>query len=531
LKNIFNRGYICLLAVASTPFSQVLKFPRIVRQKQWYPAKHQGFVLPLVLGLGVAVLILGLTAALVTQVDRSVASTRQRTSTSLAVAEGAVDRLLLQFSKRHNSLLLGRDYDPIDPRTGKNFLGPDRLPNSGDETTTAINEWDMSGDPPALFPCFQQAGVGAANLLANLRGTSINGGTFQLLAYRYNPYQQTGHLLVTGTIGDQTTTLLVTFKATPDLQNFPGVATQGDRSDTNPNYSQFILRGRSITGTHANLYYRPSTSAIPGLTGITTPADPNRPNFLPAIWSGNLDGVTNDPIAGKIFACNIDFSDFPYHYGPDPLTLPSLGNITTSTTITGTAGTITNYRVDSINLANNDTLIVDTTAGPVHLYFPLIPGSRPNRINLNNNAKIRNIRTDNQPPRVGDLRIYSTGFDPAEGDRIVLREQSCIENAFLFAPYGELVLLTTGGGCPTNPQANIVGVAWQEAILSSKNNGANRNQPYLGNTEHDTVITPNATAGIQVAEDVSSLFDTLKYVRAPIRYQIGAVQNWQQVRQ
>jgi hypothetical protein len=479
-------------------------------------------------------MMLGLTAVLITQTDRNIATQRQRTSAGLSDVESGIDRLLLQMSRRHNSILLNKDFDPINPQTSRAYLGADGVPNSGDETATALNDWDVSSDPPTDYPCYQQAGIGDPDLPTSFTGSLIGGGSYRLLAYRYDPYQQVGHLLVEGTRNGQTHRVLVTVGITPDLQNFPGVAVQKDRVMTSTNVSKLILRGRLITGTYANVYYPAASSDDPSQIGIVRPTDSARPNYLSAIWSGASDGAPSDPISGKLLACNLDLRDYPDYSGnydpPLSTAMPNLGTINTSQTLTGVAGTITNYRVERIDLRNNDTLTVDTTAGAVHLYFPYLPGVKAQRVDLRDNAKIRNIRTDALPPRVGDLRIHMTGYDADEGDRLRMYNTSCIENAFIFAPYAELSLLTTAGGCPTNSNANIVGVIWLEGIFSSKNAAGNRNQNYMGDTEHNTTITPGATSGIQVAEDVSSLFDILKHVRAPIRYQIGPIQKWQQVR-
>jgi hypothetical protein len=135
------------------------KLPIQLYLADWRQQCHQGYVLPLVTVLGIAVMIMGLTAAMVVQTDRTTSVSRRQTGISLAMAEGAADRLMLELSRRNNSILLSRNYDPINPRTGQTYLGPDGTPNSGDESAVALNEW--TGYDPSTSPCYQQAGVGA----------------------------------------------------------------------------------------------------------------------------------------------------------------------------------------------------------------------------------------------------------------------------------------------------------------------------------------------------------------------------------
>jgi hypothetical protein len=165
-------------------------------------------------------IILGLTAAMVVQTDRNIATGRRQTSESLSVAEGAVDRLLLHLSRRDNSILLGRDYDPINPATGETYLGTDGEPNSGDETTTPLDLW--TGYDPSSEPCFQQASFHAPTPLFT---SALGGeGRYRLLAYRYHPQHQTGTFLVEGRFRNQSTaTVLVTVRIQPQMNAFPGV--------------------------------------------------------------------------------------------------------------------------------------------------------------------------------------------------------------------------------------------------------------------------------------------------------------------
>jgi hypothetical protein len=184
----------------------------------------------------------------------------------------------------------------------------------------------------------------------------------------------------------------------------------------------------------------------------------------------------------------------------------------------------THYQIEEINLNNDKTLTIDTTGGPV--YIDAINNGSGRFITLRNTAKILNIRTDGKPPLVGDLR-----FIARQDSLIELHDKTCIQNAFLWFYLDELRILTSGPGCPSGQNTNFEGVAWMEAVLSSKNATSNRNVDYRGNTglSNDTVVTPGATSGIAVPEDLTSLIDVLESVDWPVKYKYGAIKNWQRV--
>ena len=106
-----------------------------------------------------------------------------------------------------------------------------------------------------------------------------------------------------------------------------------------------------------------------------------------------------------------------------------------------------------------------------------------------------------------------------------------MQQVFLYSHSDELLLLTNGPGCPGGQNTNFEGVVWVEAILSSKNNVSNRNVQYAhdGSKVYDTLVTPGATSGITVPDDVSSLVDLLQYTNVPVYYRFGEFKTWQRV--
>jgi hypothetical protein len=490
----------------------------LVHQKNRIALKQQaGFAMPMAIALGMAMLALASLSLLVAQGNRNKAVARQSSGASILVSDSALARVLLQLSKPNNSMLLVRNYDSINPATGQTYLGADGIPKSGDETGTAVDEW--TGYNSSTSSCAQQIGRTAPNVA--LTGTVGTGESYSIRAYRYDKQKKLGTLVAEGTYQGQSSLVAVTITIEPVLSDFPSILLINRWSDL----GTLALRGRQILGDNANVYYSSIASADSSLTGISKPGDTTRPNYLNALWSSDTsDGASGDTIEGKIFACKL------LPTVPIATTGTNLGTITADQTIYGSGGKVpTYYKVDKINLVNDNTLTVDTTGGPVEIIITDKgnPGSSADLgITLRNTAKIINIRTDGQTPKVGDLRIMVPGNSQTN-----LYDKTCIQDAFLYAIQDELRILTSGAGCPSGSNTNFEGVVWAEAILSSKNAVGNRsvNYAWSGNSEYDSTVTSGVTSGIEVPDDLSSLSDLLKYVDWPVRYRYEIIQNWQRV--
>ena len=435
------------------------RFSNLLRQRRALDHSQQGFVLPIALGLGFAMLLLGITAMLRSQTARTVAYQRSQMGSTLLVTEGGIARTLMQLSKSNNSPLLRYNYDRLNPSTGKTYLGPDGIPNNGDEENTTIDEWSSLASCTTTDMTY--SGVIGIN------------GQYTLKAYRYNNTQNTGTFLVEGQQGSSSALVAVTLELEENSLSFPSVLA-----------IDFIdLLERSVLGANGNVYYDPANSSDPGLTGFVTPTDVDRVQYLDAINADVADNISN-----AIFACKLT---------PTLLNTPqgaNLGDINSDLTIINTGGGIEHYQAQTIDI-DNAIVDIDTTNGPVYLYV-----TDNQSVKLRNTARIRNMRTDGIPPRVGDLRIFMSGTG-----HIDLEGPGCIENAFIYAPTRKLHFKSSGGGCPSSNNATVEGVAWVQDIDGDS----------------------GGTAGIVVPDDLSSLSDILNDVDLPSQYKLGQVKNWQ----
>jgi hypothetical protein len=513
---------------------QALTKNRLQRSLQRRTDEQQGFALLLALGLGLAMTTMAIAAIFVAQSDRSTAVQRKTSGSGLFVAEGGSAGILAQFQHPSNSLLLVRNYDTVNPDTGKTYLGPDGVPNSGDEENAAVDEW--AGYDPSSKPCFRSAGIGAPSF--NKTGKIGESGDYTLKAYRYDKQKQLGTLFVEGMAQGQKSYLTVTVSVKPDLEEFPGVLTTNAMGKPG-------LRGRSVFGSTGNVYFPPASSANPSLSGYSAPSDMNRSSYLDAMYSGSSDGAGGDNVEGKIFACQLT-PTIPVV--PQGANVGAITDQNVSTLNSATSGT-RSYQADSTNISlsqssgngsiltfdttgihylqassidltsRQTSLKVDTTSGPIYLYV-----NGP--VNLSGNAQIINYRTDGKPPKVGDFRIMVIGEH-----EVTLRDTACLQDIFLYNPNDDFYFFTSGSGCPSGRNTNFEGVIWMEGILSSKNSTLNRDIPYYPETQaHNFTVVPNATSGIAVPSDLSSLNDVLEYVDWPVRYRIGEVKTWQRVR-
>lgn len=451
--------------------------------------QERGFTLVLAMGMGLIMMVIATTLLFRASRNEAIASTRTQTGDSIAVAEGGVARTLALMSKSENAILLTRNYDPIDSKTGKNYLGVDGIPHTGDDTTTAVNEWTT----PISFPCLPSV---LPNVAALTGSQNISSGQFQLLAYRYNSLTRTGTFLVSGQKGNSISYVAVTVAISVTIKDFPGAISTHTAFD----FDRIQVQGRRVIGKNGNIYFDPAAAFdSSNLSGYAVRGAANRSQYLSAI--GSASDTTDSTVDGTIFACKLQLNFSFTRQGTN------LGNITNTSfsslplPLTGTSGQITHYQANQIDISNNQIIDVDTTAGPVYLYVKGLPWPYPEQgFRLMGNAKIRNYRTDGKPPRVGDLRII---VDSAQAAYIY--DTACIQNAFFYNRESDLKLKTSGDGCESPGNSNFDGVVWAEDIINDSSNNA----------------------GISVPDDVSSLSNLATSFNLYTINKIGSIQNWQ----
>lgn len=439
-----------------------------------------GFALPVAVGMGLIMLLVAATMILRSQGGQVTASARKRTGASLAVAEGGIARTLAQLTQSNNAGLLTRNYDPINPGTGKTYLGPDGLLNTLDGETTAVNEWtSVSGASTCTF------GVAPAPSIS-YSGTIGASGVYTLKAYRYNSTSKTGTFLVEGQQGTSASQVAVTVSIDSATSDFPGVLA----------VETISLGGRSAVGSNGNVYYDPAPSPI----GSSAPGSSNRPQYLNNIHSGSSDSISGDRIDGKIIACKLTPTP------PASVSITSIGDISLTNGGAGTtqnfsssnatpSSTITYIKTGKIDLNENNKIDVNTTNGPVYIYVT-------EDLQLDKYSRIRNIRTDGVASKVGDLRIILA----TSGKSVQTYGSSCIDTAFLYIPGGNIQQGGSGDGCTSHPgNTNIHGVLWAESISS----------------------TSGDYSGVSVPDDVSSLSDLTSSLGLPTSNKLGAVKSWQ----
>ena len=498
----------------------------------------KGYTLALSMLLAVTMLTIVSAALVGTQVRQESSKSIQNEGTSKIVTDSAIARVITELAKPENSQLLGRTYDPINPTTKHHYLGKDGLVNTGDEINAYRNEpWDeWSNYDPSQESCGKIQGALKPNFA--LTGDIGDRGSYELLAYRYNPKNQTGNALIKGTyqeLGKEeiSTHVLVSIAVDPDTKDFPGIGLIDPHDATE-------LGGREVKG---NIYFhKQNKKSSVYLHGKSEPGDPNRSTYLNTLFSDQAFGAQQDTVFGTMMACNLEINNITGIKGTN------FGEITQSTVFKGVGGaTPTSYQIEKIALDGNDTFKVNTTGGAVHFYMST---KEDPIISLKGNAKIINYRTDGQPPQTGDVRFM------IESESIVsIEDTACMQNIFLYSKKSDLSIQASGPGCPGNQNTNFEGVAWVKSILFSNHNSiSQRNKTGVNikgrdstllnedkvatSTEHHqqnlktglsslTQITTTPKSGIAIPDDVSSLSDLFNDIKWARPYRYGEIKRWQ----
>ena len=274
-----------------------------------------GYALPTAFAIGLCMISMAVTSVLLAQDGRDSASLRRDNAASVLVTDSAIAEILSGLSLPENRVLLGKSYDPINPRTGMHYLGEDGIPNSGDEGKQPVDEWSNVN-----LNCTSAMGLTDPTFKVNAAMSPQH--RYKVLAYRYHPERQVGDLLVEGIHNDISSYIHVGLEIKPDFRDFPGIMAE---------YFAF-WQGRNILGQNSNLFFNPTLNGAIGLGEKSGPEDSDRMTYLNAVWSGDTDGFTADPIDKNLVACSVELTQSYTVQGQD------LGLINTSQTLTSQPG-------------------------------------------------------------------------------------------------------------------------------------------------------------------------------------------------
>ncbi len=418
-----------------------------------YSAREKGSTIPAVFGLGLIMILIGMTMIVKLQKDQVIASAQKGTAASLDIAEGGVARALSALNLPSNAFLLTLNYDPLDPNTNKVYLGPNGIPNDGDEENTAIDQWS---NPPSNVVCNTSGSLPA--FVSDTLGLS---GNYGIKAYRYDPGNQTGNLLIEGNQETAVSRVQVSIQVVQKtgLNSFPGLYASNSINLGNND----VLKVAGDTGTSANVICK--DCQLPNPSTQCSGGQPTDEGLSAAVGKGS-----NSVVDGKIFLGEANIPPVPPEpvdncsaTSPPPCLIDLNGSLDINTTDTlPRPGDVTNrqtwghlaqapyfYRTTDMPLGNN-VLNVNTDTAPVRLY---VSGD----LTLNGNGGIAHT---GDPDR---LAIFGTA---ATAQNFTISGGSSTSNLFIYAPNATVGI----NGGSSDP--DIQGAVWAKTWVGSSSNNA-----------------------------------------------------------
>ncbi len=407
---------------------------------------EEGFAVPLAMGMGAIVLLVGLSMIIRSQNDRVIAIEQSQATSSYAVAEGGMARSLGYLNGNYQPFLQ-YSYDPIKVG-GKTYLGPDGISNNGDEETTAVDQWTNLPNPP---PCFDPSGFASVLLRGVIGPGAVN--NYKLLAYRYNSGQ--GTLLIKGSeVNPKATTILqqkmaILPQTANTSANFPGLLATDINLDNNDVLG--TVSGNVICTNLANC-------SIPNNSTNCVNGQPTLPALLNAIGAG-----PNGVVQGRIYVRSVTWPPLP----TAPAGTLSLGIISDNMTLPRPGDTPDssgkyNYSVSKIDLKGTETLTINTTGTPPTPVNLFVSGD----ITMSGSAGIRHASPD-----AGNFRIYGNPMDPSNStpdQTFVINGGASSTNVFIYAPDADIGI--NGGSSDPDLSGAIWAKTWHLNVGSSSNN-------------------------------------------------------------
>jgi hypothetical protein len=398
---------------------------------------QQGFSLPLAIGVGISMILLGSLMIARSHVDQTSAIAQVETAGALGVAEAGVARTMSMLNSPNFAHLLRRSYDQ-DRGDGQAYLGPDQILRSGDEATALalINQWD---DPSG--GCSVPSNTDFATLVNGTIGTGTNQGSYEVLAYRFNPSSQTASLLVEGRFGRSTSRVQVAFnlrtRNSSGSNGFPGIyAKRSVRLGSNS-----VVRVAGETGVSANVICRDCNVPASPTTCDPITGQPTADGLKLA-----FDRNTSSNIDGRSLIATLNSP-----YLPAPPSASAAGRYNLSTGITASmtlprpgdipdADRVFHYVIDNISLSGGDNITVNSAAGRVRLY---VEGD----VKLKGSGGFIHSGSPD--------RFILFGSDLATTSQVIeLGGSTTIPHMFVYAPHAT-VRMSSSVGVP-----KILGAAW-----------------------------------------------------------------------
>jgi hypothetical protein len=436
---------------------------------------ERGFALPIALGLGLIMILIGATMIVRSQGDQITALAQKNTAQSLTVNEAGVTRSISILNQPNTAFLLKLNYDPINPDTDKTYLGPNGILNSGDEETAAVDQWSSL---PSSIPC--SSSISAPTEL--ISSATAGAGSYQVKAYRYrdpdgtpNTGDEIGTLLVEGTQGNavsrvQVSTRIVQYPLTGSFAGLYGsniinlgnndvLATPGGSGsaanvvckDCKVPADQCSANGPTPDGLRQAVGAKTQNSTIAGNILINDPQLPPVPT-TPATPCSATSGPN----------CSTDLSSLDASTTPElprPQDIANRVAWQASHPTTWSASTASEpyyYVITDMPLGNN-VLTVNTTAAPVYLH---VSG------NITVSGSKGTIAHTGSPER---LRIYGNPEDPTDSrtdQEFKLNGGASTSNLFIYAPDATMGI---SGGSST---PDIQGAVWIKTWDGSNSNRA-----------------------------------------------------------
>jgi hypothetical protein len=429
---------------------------------------EQGFAFPVAIGMGLIMLLVAATMIARSHGDQTTASVQKATAQSLGITEGGITRSLSKLKQLNNGSYLRLNYDTLNTNVSpqKTYLGADATLNSGDEVTTAVDQWS---NPPVTLPC-----ATTGSLPSGLVSGSIGSGTYTIKSYRYrdpdgNPGtgDETGNLLIEGTQASAASQIQISMPITRSAVtgSFPGLYASNNINLGNND----VLKVTGGSGYSANVICKDCVVPSGGCSGGV----PTQAGLNSAIGKG-----PNSEIDGNIFVadpqlpllptapatacsvitlasgtpCSVNLGSVGGGGGNNPLPsqLPRLVDAATHK-----SGQPYHYVINNLDIGNNVIHVTTTTSDPIYLY---VSGD----VSLNGNGGIAHTGS----PEL--LRLYGKPADAnnANDQTITISGGSSTSNMFIYAP--DATVGINGG----SQDPDIQGAVWAKAWNGSSSNNA-----------------------------------------------------------